>query len=78
LFDPHNYGGHKVALSLGVQFQPIPLHVMEVTATLPIYQDLDGPQLRDNWMMQFTYYMEVPTKKSRRFVGFKPPKELGF
>jgi len=49
-----------------------------VTATLPIYQDLDGPQLRDNWMMQFTYYMEVPTKKSRRFVGFKPPKELGF
>ena len=78
LFDPHNYGGHKVALSLGVQFQPIPLHVMEVTATLPIYQDLDGPQLRDNWMMQFTYYMEVPTKKSRRYVGFKPPKELGF
>ncbi len=78
LFDPHNYGGHKVALSLGVQFQPIPLHVMEVTVTLPIYQDLDGPQLRDNWMMQFTYYMEVPTKKSRRFVGFKPPKELGF
>ena len=78
LFDPKNYGGHKVALSLGVQFQPIPLHVMELTATLPIYQDLNGPQLRDNWMMQLSYYMEIPTKKSRRYKGFKPPKELGF
>jgi hypothetical protein len=78
LFDPHNYGGHKVAISLGVQFQPIPLHVMELTATLPIHQDLNGPQLRDNWMMQLSYYMEIPTKKSRRYKGFKPPKELGF
>ena len=78
LFDPQNYGGTKVALSLGVQFQPIPLHIMEVTATLPVHQDLNGPQLRDNWMLQFSYYAEVPTKKSRRYKGFKPPKELGF
>ncbi len=78
LFDPDNYGGHKLALSFGVQFQPIPLHVMEVTATVPIYQDLNGPQLRDNWMLQFTYYMEVPTKNSRRYKGFSPPKQLGF
>jgi len=28
--------------------------------------------------MQLSYYMEIPTKKSRRYKGFKPPKELGF
>ncbi len=78
LFDPHNYGGHKVGISLGVQYQHIPMHIMELTASLPVYQDLNGPQMRDNWMLQFTYYMEVPTKKSRRYKGFNPPKELGF
>ncbi len=78
LFDPQNYGGHKLALGIGLQYQPAPLQVMELTATLPIYQDLNGPQLRDNWMLQFSYYLEVPTKKSRRYLGFKPPKELGF
>jgi hypothetical protein len=78
LFDPNNYGGHKLNVSFGFQFQPIPLHVMELVATLPVYQDLNGPQLGDDWMIQFTYYFELPTKKSRRHVGFKPPKELGF
>ena len=78
LFDPDNQGGHKVALALGFQYQHIPLHIMELTATLPIYQNLNGPQLRDNWMLQFSYYMEVPTKKSRRYKGFSAPKELGF
>lgn len=78
LFDPQNYGGHKVALGIGFQYQPKPLHIMELTATLPIHQDLNGPQLRDNWMMRFTYYVEVPTKNSRRYKGFSAPKELGF
>jgi len=78
LFDPDNYGGHKLHFGLGVQFQPLPLHVMELTASVPIHQDLNGPQLQDNWMVQFTYYAEVPTKKSRRYKGFSPPKSLGF
>ena len=78
LFDPDNYGGHKLHFGLGVQFQPLPLHVMELTASVPIHQDLNGPQLQDNWMIQFTYYAEVPTKKSRRYKGFSPPKSLGF
>ena len=78
VFDPQNYGGHKMAVSLGFQYQPIPLHILELTATLPIHQDLSGPQLRDNWMMQLSYYVEIPTKKSRRYKGFNPPKELGF
>ena len=78
LFDPNNYGGHKVHVGLGVQFQPIPLHIMEVTASVPIHQDLNGPQMADNWMVQLSYYLEVPTKNSRRYKGFNPPKALGF
>jgi len=78
LFDPQNYGGHKVAVSFGFQFQPVPLQVLELVATIPIHQDLNGPQLRDNYMIQLSYYLEVTTKKSRRHIGFKAPKELGF
>ncbi len=78
LYDPDNYGGHKLHFGLGVQFQPIPLHIMELTASVPIHQNLNGPQLADNWMVQFTYYAEVPTKNSRRYKGFNPPKSLGF
>ena len=78
LFDPHNYGGHKMAISVGAQFQPIPLHILELTATVPIHQDLNGPQLRDDWMIRLAYYVEVPTKKSRRYKGFSAPKALGF
>lgn len=78
LFDPHNYGGHKMAVSLGAQFQPIPLHILELTGTVPIHQDLNGPQLQDAYMLRLSYYVEVPTKKSRRYKGFSAPKELGF
>jgi hypothetical protein len=49
-----------------------------MTATLPLYQNLNGPQMRDNWMIRLSYYLEVPTKKSRRYKGFSAPKELGF
>jgi hypothetical protein len=78
LNDPRNYGGHQFAVSFGFQFQPIPLHIIELIATLPVYQDLNGPQLRQDYMIQATYYVELPTKKSRRYKGFQPPKELGF
>lgn len=78
LFDPNNYGGHKVALSAGLQWQPVPLHIIEMTGTIPIHQDLNGPQLRDSYMLRVSYYVEVPTKKSRRYKGFSAPKELGF
>jgi len=78
LFDPNNYGGHKVGISLGAQFQPAPMQIIELTATLPLYQNLNGPQMRDNWMLRLSYYFEVPTKKSRRYKGFSAPKELGF
>ncbi len=78
LFDPHNYGGYKLYFTAGVQFQPFPLHIMELSVQVPIHQDLNGPQLKEDFMVRFTYYFELPTKKSRRYVGAKPPKEMGF
>ncbi len=78
LFDPENYGGEKLSLSFGFQVQPFNMHVIEVLATLPIYQNLNGPQLRDSFRIMASYYLELPTKRSRRYVGTKAPKELGF
>jgi hypothetical protein len=78
LFDPDNYGGTKLNVSAGVQFQPLPLHIMELVASKPVHQDLNGPQLQEDWRIMFSYYIEIPTKSSRRYVGDKPPTELGF
>lgn len=78
LFDPNNYGFTKVNLSAGVQYQPIPLHIMELLASVPIHQDVIGPQLKEEWRIVFSYYIEIPTKKSRRYKGAEPPPELGF
>ncbi len=78
LFDPNNYGFTKVNVSAGVQYQPFPLHVMELLASVPIYQDVNGPQLKEEWRMMFSYYIEIPTSKSRRYKGTQAPGELGF
>jgi hypothetical protein len=78
LFDPNNYGFNKVNVTAGIQYQPFPLHIMELTASTPIYQNLNGPQLKENWRIMFTYYIEIPTSKSRRYTGTPAPKELGF
>ncbi len=78
LFDPDNYGEITTHATLGVQFQPFNLQIAEFNVSVPIYQNLKGPQLSSDWMARFTYYWEVPTKKSRRYTGFKPPQKLGF
>ncbi|QPJ66720.1 MAG: transporter [Candidatus Nitrohelix vancouverensis] len=78
LFDPHNYGGYKLTATAGIQFQPIPLQIVELDVSIPLYQDLNGPQLADDWKIQATWYWEVPTSKSRRHTGTHAPKELGF
>ncbi len=78
LNDPDNYGGEKLSATFGAQFQPFPLQVLELQASLPIYQNLNGPQLRDDFTIMAAWYIEIPTKKSKRFVGTKAPKELGF
>ena len=78
LCDPTNYGGVNLHATVGLQFQPVPLQIAELNFSVPIYQNLKGPQLQSDYMVRFTYYWEVPTKKSRRYKGFSAPKELGF
>ena len=78
LFDPDNYGGTKLNITAGLQFQPIPLHIIEINASKPLYQNLRGPQLAEDYRVMLSYYIEIPTAQSRRYLGTKPPKELGF
>jgi len=78
IFDPANYGGKKLAITAGIQWQPLPLNIIELTGSVPLYQDLRGPQLKEDFRVMVSWYIELPTKQSRRYTGTKPPKELGF
>jgi hypothetical protein len=78
LFNPDFYGGTKLNITGGFQYQPFDLQIVELLVSTPIVQNLHGPQLSEDWRIMFNYYIEIPTKKSRRYVGTKAPKELGF
>lgn len=78
LCDPTNYGGVNLHATVGMQFQPLPLQIAELNFSIPIYQNLKGPQMQSNYMIRLTYYWEVPTKNSRRYKGFSAPTKLGF
>ncbi len=79
LWDGANYGGVKTSLTLGVQWQPAPLHIVDLTVKLPVYQRLNGVQLKDQFGVMLTWYVEIPTRKSIRSIN-RPdaPSELGF
>ncbi|RMD68337.1 MAG: transporter [Gammaproteobacteria bacterium] len=76
LFDPDNYGGTELALTLGLQWQPRPLHIVNLQVGVPIYQDLNGPQLAEDFRVMLTYYLELPTAASIR--ARTPKSRLGF
>jgi len=79
LWDPTHYGGHNLFTTLGVQWQPAPLHILNLQVGLPLYRDLNGPQLERDWRVSLTWYIEVPTSKSVRYGGRKDqPSKLGF
>ena len=78
VFDPANYGGRKLAVTAGIQWQPIPLNVIELNGSVPFYQDLRGPQLKEDFRVMLSWYIEIPTSGSRRYTGTNPPRELGF
>ncbi len=82
LWDPDNYGGRQLLLTLGFQWQPIPLHIVDFSVGVPVYQDLNGPQLEESYRVMLTWYIEMPTPKSIRY-GFGAGKSqrggnLGF
>ncbi len=79
-WDPNNYGGHKVLGTIGMQWQPKSLHIVELAVGVPLYQNLNGPQLKETQRITLTYYIEIPTRKSRRHPDFleKGKSKLGF
>jgi len=53
--DPLNYGGDRVMLFAGADFSPkngvLKGHKIGIEAGVPIYQDLNGPMLKADWML---------------------------
>ncbi len=79
LWDPKNYGGHNLFVTLGVQWQPVPLHIINLQVGLPAYRNLNGPQLERDLRVSVTWYVEFPTKASIRALTHPTgPSELGF
>ena len=80
LWDPDNYGGHQLFTTLGLQWQPVPLHIVDLSVSLPLYRNLNGPQLETDYKLMLTWYMELPTRKSIRYKTSRGPAEsrLGF
>jgi hypothetical protein len=80
LWETDNYGGSKVHATVGMQWQPRPLHILDLSVQAPLYQNLNGPQLEDDWRVMFTWYVEVPTRLSIRSPEHAAagPAELGF
>lgn len=78
-WDPDNYGGTKLMTTLGLQWQPAPLHIVDFNIGIPVYQHLNGPQLEEKYRVMLTWYMEIPTRGSIRHMKHKmKPSQLGF
>ena len=79
LWDTENYGGTKVGTTLGVQWQPKSYHIVNFQVGVPLYQNVNGTRLSDDYQVALTWYIEIPTSKSRRYkVKGKDDSELGF
>lgn len=69
LWNAENYGGHKISVTAGLQWQPFPLHILDLSVGVPIFQHLNGPQLEEDYRVIFTWYVELPTSSSIRYTG---------
>ena len=80
LWETDHYGGTQVFATVGLQWQPAPLHIIDFNVGVPVYQDLNGPQMAQDYRVMLTWYVELPTKKSRRYgLGSQGEKsKLGF
>ena len=79
LWDPNNYGGRSAVATVGFQWQPAPLHIIDVNVGIPVYQKLNGIQMEESYQVMLTWYMEIPTKGSIRHPDYRPQgSKLGF
>jgi len=76
LWETDNYGGSKLFATVGLQWQPAPLHIVDLNVGIPLHQDLNGPQLKSDYRVMLTWYIELPTNKSIRY-NLKAPKPEG-
>ncbi len=76
LWETDNYGGRKLFATVGLQWQPAPLHVIDFNVGVPLYQDLNGPQLESDYRVMLTWFIELPTSKSIRY-GLRKPQPSG-
>lgn len=53
--DPNNYGGENIAIGLGANFKfssgPAKGHRLALEANVPVYRELNGPQLETDWTL---------------------------
>jgi hypothetical protein len=68
-WDPGNYGGNQLSVTAGFQWQPLPLHILDLQVGVPLYHDLNGPQLKEKYRVMLTWYIELPTAASIRYAG---------
>ena len=79
LWDPNNYGGTQLFATVGIQWQPVPMQVVNLQFSLPLYRRLNGVQMETDWRATLTWYIEIPTSKSIRSGGQPDgPSHLGF
>jgi hypothetical protein len=79
LWDPNNYGGTQFFVTLGLQWQPIPLNIVNLQVSLPLYRRLNGVQMETDWRASLTWYVEFPTSRSIRYQQpVHGPGHLGF
>jgi len=55
--DPNATGGTRVDLSLGLNGVLGKAHVLGIELGVPVYQDLNGPQLETDWIFSFSYQL---------------------
>jgi len=79
LWDPDNYGGRKILATIGLQWQPAALNIIDLNVGVPVYQHLNGPQLDEKYRVMLTWYVEIPTEASIRHAKHKAGESsLGF
>jgi len=69
LWDPSFTGKTQLFATLRAQWQPVPLQIIDVGVQLPMYQRMNGLQLKDKWRVMLTWYVEIPTSKSIRSLS---------
>ncbi len=53
--DPRATGGSRIDLSLGLNGFVGSGHSFGIEFGVPVYQDLNGPQMETDWMLSFSY-----------------------